>query len=106
MPACAASSTSRASSHRFPVSYRPRTVTDAAGDQTMRDARRFGSVDGHDAGELVARVDVELSIDLAEVVFDGAGADEEPGADRGVGRAARCHSRDLPLLRSEVEAGV
>src|SRR3954449_5729215 len=53
------------------------------------------------AGELVARGDVELAVDLVEVVLDRARADEEPGADLGVGMAVPREPRDLGLSRGE-----
>src|SRR2546423_130992 len=53
------------------------------------------------AVELVARTDVELAVDLAEVVFDRARADEEPRADLGVGMAVPGEPRDLGLSRGE-----
>src|SRR3954447_10486776 len=56
---------------------------------------------GERRGELVARADVELAVDLVEVVLDRAGADEEPGADLGVGEAAAREARDLRLSRRE-----
>jgi hypothetical protein len=37
--------------------------------------------------ELAAGGDAELGEDLAQVVLDGVGADEQPGADLGVGQA-------------------
>ena len=54
-----------------------------------------GQVAGKDAVELVARADVELGEDLAQVVLDRARADEQPGADLGVGEAVAGEPRDL-----------
>src|SRR3954447_2818043 len=50
------------------------------------------------AAELPTGVDVELAEDLAQVVFDGARADEQLGADLGVGVAVAGQPRDLDLL--------
>src|SRR5918996_3597060 len=57
-------------------------------------------------GELGARADVELAEDLVEVVFDRAGADEQPGADLGIGEALAGEACDLDLLGGEVLAGL
>jgi hypothetical protein len=38
---------------------------------------------GQDAVELAARGDAELGEDLVQVVLDGVGAEEQPGADLG-----------------------
>jgi ferredoxin-NADP reductase len=43
-----------------------------------------GRAAGQDAVELAARGDAELGEDLAQVVLDGACADEQPGADLGL----------------------
>jgi hypothetical protein len=40
-----------------------------------------GRTAGQDAAQLVARADLELDEHLAQVVLDGARADEQPGAD-------------------------
>ena len=45
--------------------------------------------------ELAAEGDAELGEDLAQVVLDGVGADEQPGADLGVGQAVAGQQRDL-----------
>src|SRR3984893_1028162 len=63
-------------------------------------------VDGEHSMQLHARVDAELREDLAQVVLDGAGADEKPGADLGVGQALAGELGDLGLLRRELAAGV
>jgi hypothetical protein len=52
--------------------------------------------------ELVARADPELGEHLAEVVLDGAPADEQPGRDVGVGDPVPSQSGDLGLLRREL----
>src|SRR3954452_14060715 len=51
--------------------------------------------------ELVARGDLQLGEDLAQVVLHGPGADEQLGADLGVGEAVSCQTGDLAFLRSE-----
>src|SRR4051794_27694362 len=66
------------------------------------DRQRGARVTAERAGDLVARRDVELAVDLVEVVFDRAGADEEPGADLGVGEAVAGEPRDLRLSRGEL----
>src|SRR5215471_14663095 len=52
-------------------------------------------------GELGAAGDVELAEDLAQVVFDGAGADEQPGGDLPVGQVLGDQAGDLLLLRGQ-----
>src|SRR2546428_4498334 len=59
---------------------------------------------GQDAVELVARADVELGEDLAQVVLDRARTDEQPGADLRVGESVAGEPRDLPLLSRELVA--
>src|SRR3954465_12683889 len=54
------------------------------------------------AGELVARGDVELAVDLVEVVLDRAGADEQPGADLRIRQAVAGEPRDLRLSCGEL----
>jgi hypothetical protein len=56
--------------------------------------------------ELLAPADVELREDLAQVVLDGAWADEELGADLRVRLSVARHAGDLCLLRSENVEGV
>ena len=51
--------------------------------------------------ELAARADVELGEDLAQVVLDGARADEQLRADLGVRAAVAGEPGDLRLLRRE-----
>jgi len=51
--------------------------------------------------ELAAGADAELGEDLAEVVLDGVGADEQPGPDLRVGQAVPGELRDLALLRGQ-----
>src|SRR5690606_24223543 len=53
------------------------------------------------ATQLAAGTDAELREHLAEVVLDGAGADEQLTADLGVRVAVRGQRRDLRLLRCE-----
>src|SRR2546430_14707757 len=57
---------------------------------------------GQNAVELVARADVELGEDFAQVVLDRAWTDEQPGADLGVREAVAGEPRDLPLLSREL----
>src|SRR5260221_480338 len=76
------------------------TTWQSAGRLTSRPglARRDRiRIAGQDAVELAAGADAELGEDLARVVVDGAGADEQAGADLGIGQAvsvppARVHS--------------
>src|SRR5215208_4284556 len=58
------------------------------------------------AGQLVPRGDAELGEHLVEVVLDGAGADEQPRADLGVGEALAGEPGDLRLLRGELVPGL
>src|SRR5690242_5658037 len=51
--------------------------------------------------ELVARTDVELGVDLVQVPFDRARADEQLGTDFGVRQTLACETGDLRLLRRE-----
>ncbi len=55
--------------------------------------------------QLHARVDPEFGEDLAEVVLDGARANEQSRADLKVREALACEFRDLSLLDGEL-AGV
>jgi len=52
--------------------------------------------------ELVARGDVELGEDFVQVVLNGAPADEEPGADLGVGEPLAGEPGDLGLLGGQL----
>src|SRR5437879_10622529 len=54
--------------------------------------------------QLVARADIELGEDLAEVVLDGAPADEQPRTDLRVRHSVARQTRDLALLRRELVA--
>jgi hypothetical protein len=54
-------------------------------------------VAGQDAVELAAGADAELGEDLAQVVLDRTGADEQPGADLRVRQAVPGQPRDLGL---------
>jgi hypothetical protein len=47
--------------------------------------------------ELAAGGDAELGQDLAQVVLDGVGADEQPGTDLGVRQAVAGQPGDLGL---------
>src|SRR6201987_2001711 len=51
--------------------------------------------------ELGPIADVKLAEDLAQVVLDGAGADEQPGSDLPVGQMLGDQPRDLLLLGGE-----
>ena len=51
-----------------------------------------------------ARADPELAEHLAQVPFDGAGAEEQPGADLRVGQAVAGQAGDLLLLGRELVA--
>src|SRR4051794_36214417 len=53
------------------------------------------------ADELAARRDSELGEHVAQVVIDGAPAEEEPGSDLPVGRALGNEAGDLHLLRRQ-----
>ena len=64
-----------------------------------------GWLTGQDAVELAAGADAELGEHLAEVPFDGARADEQLGADLGVGMPVGGEAGDLRLLRGELVAG-
>src|ERR1700684_654820 len=61
---------------------------------------------GQHAVKLTARADVELGEDLAQVIFDRAGADEQPGADLGIGEPVAGEPRDMRLLGGELIAGL
>src|SRR5215471_9421399 len=52
-------------------------------------------------GELGAAGDVQLAEDLAQVVLDGAGAEEQPGGDLPVGQVPGDQPGDLLLLGGE-----
>jgi hypothetical protein len=53
---------------------------------------------GQHAVELTAGADAQLGEDLAQVVLDGVGADEQPGADLRIGQPVAGQPRDLGLL--------
>jgi hypothetical protein len=55
---------------------------------------------------MAARGHVELAEHFAEVIIDGARADEQLRGDLRVGRAAGRQRRDLGFLRREVVAGL
>src|ERR1700730_14465752 len=65
-----------------------------------------GRVAGQDAVELVAGADAELHEDLAQVVLDRAGADEQPGADLRVREAVAGQPRDPGLLGGQLTGGL
>src|SRR5579863_6940006 len=56
--------------------------------------------------ELVAGADLKLREDLAQVVFDRTGAEEQPGGDFRVGQADAGQPGDLGLLRGELVARI
>src|SRR5262245_49360497 len=56
-------------------------------------------------GELGPAGDVQLAEDLAQVILDGAGADEQPGGDLPVGQVLGDQPGDLRLLRGEHRRG-
>ena len=58
------------------------------------------------AHELCTRLHIELPEDLPEVVFDGAGADEELRGDLDIGHPSCDKPRNLCLLGREVVAGL
>src|SRR4051795_13604150 len=66
-------------------------------------SRRLAGVEvaGRNAAELVARGDVELQEDLAQVVLHRAGADEQLRADLGIGETLSRQPRDVRLLGCE-----
>src|SRR5882757_8880575 len=74
------------------------------GDADGRTLERRGRVRvaGQDADELVARADLELGEDLAQVIFDGARADEQTGADLWVRESVAGQPRDLGFLRGQL----
>jgi hypothetical protein len=63
-------------------------------------------VGGREAGELATRGDVKLQEDLAQVVLHRAGADEQLGADLGVGKTISGQPSDMCLLWCEHAARV
>src|SRR5918995_3448742 len=63
-------------------------------------------VAGRNAAELVARGDVELQEDLAQVVLHRPGADEQLRADLGVGETISGQPSDVSLLGCEHAARV
>src|SRR5260370_10447436 len=54
--------------------------------------------------KLFAGADVELGEDLAQMPFDGAGAEEQLGADLRIRQPVTCEPGDLHLLRGELVA--
>src|SRR5713101_1814352 len=61
---------------------------------------------GRDAVELAAGADAELGEDLAQVVLDRTGADEQPGADLRVRQAVPGQPGHLGLLGGQRFAGL
>src|SRR3954470_18564335 len=61
---------------------------------------------GKRAAQLLAGADLELGEHLAQVVLDGAGADEQLGADLRVRLPVARHAGDLGLLGREDVAGL
>src|SRR3954454_3540026 len=66
---------------------------------------RGESSGGERGAEFAAGGDADLGEDLAEVPFDGAGGQEELGADLGVGEAFYGQPDDRGLLRGEFGRG-
>jgi len=52
------------------------------------------------------RADLELGEDLAQVIFDGARADEQAGADLWVRESVAGQPRDLGFLRGQLVVGL
>src|SRR3954462_15402925 len=71
-----------------------------AGALASGDAARVGN-SGERAAQLLAGADLELGEHLAQVVLDGARADEQLGADLRVRLPVARHAGDLRLLRRE-----
>jgi hypothetical protein len=63
--------------------------------------RRWTGSVGQHAVQLPPRPYVELGENFAQVIFHGAGADEQPRADLGVGVPVAGHPRDLGFLRGQ-----
>src|SRR3954447_17252669 len=76
-----------------------------AGALASGDAARVGN-SGERAAQLLAGADLELGEHLAQVVLDGAGADEQLGADLRVRLPVARHAGDLGLLGREDVAGL
>src|ERR1700733_6932745 len=83
---------------------RQRTAQVASPDGLMR--RDVVRVARQGAVELAAGGNAELGEDLAEVVLDRAGAEEQPGADLRVRQAVAGQPRDHRLLRGQLAAGL
>src|SRR5687767_10059726 len=83
---------------RIPRRARPRIGQDAS-----QSGQSLGRVElaGWNAAELVARCDVELQEDLAQVVLNRAGADEQLCADLRVGETISRQPGDVCLLGCE-----
>src|SRR4051812_17236556 len=113
----AASSARSSSASSTPTAARSARSTPRGSPRSRRDApersawptswcrwataeRRSGALREHVA-ELAAGAHVELAEDLAQVVLDRARADEELGADLGVGVPVAGHRRDLAFLGRE-----
>src|SRR5579859_6334107 len=63
-------------------------------------------VGGQGPVELAAGADAELGEDLAQVVLDRAGADEQPGADLRIGQAVPGQPGDLGLPGGQLASGL
>src|SRR5262249_40600524 len=61
---------------------------------------------GQEAVDVAAGADAELGEDLAQMVLDRAGTDEQPGADLRVGQPLAGQPRDLGLLRGQRLTGL
>src|SRR5437660_12405312 len=78
-------------------------ITGADGAGPLRSQRRSRFCWQHPV-QLVARADIQLGEDLAEVVLDRSPADEQPRTDLGVGDTVASQPRDLRLLSGELVA--
>src|SRR5215472_1107317 len=85
------------------ASPRSRTESGSRAARSARSALRRGQplVGADRPGELGPAADVKLAEDLAQVVFDSAGAEEQPGGDLPVGQVPGDQPGDLLLLRGE-----
>ena len=68
----------------------------------QRWAELLALLGGQRLGELLARVDVELQVDVAQVVLDRLRAEEQRGGGLPRGLAAGQQQRDLQLLRGQL----
>jgi hypothetical protein len=77
----------------------------AVAEQGVSSGRnQLGFGDGQRLRELSSGADAELGEDLAQMPLHGARAEEEPGADLGVGEPVAGQLGDLALLRGQIVA--